>query len=152
MIFYWVMSKVTAAAKKVVKLPAVPSRTYSDISVRSDSRMQETWFNLLHAIKLVTNPSSENSGSKVSGSSDKTFEIGGQFKNDKNNVLLFLAYNATLLKDFEKNKLGEHSSATRSGAWLNYFYDWFSNQIWSAAQFKLEKIQTSITFLILNIF
>ena len=41
MIFYWVMSKVAAAAKKVVKLPAVPSRTYSDISVRSDSRMQE---------------------------------------------------------------------------------------------------------------
>ena len=70
------MHKVSAAANKVLKLPAVPSRQYSAISAVTAANFYIIggFFKtkVLHEIKLVTNPCSENQGTKLSGRSNKT--------------------------------------------------------------------------------
>ena len=65
---------------------------------------------VLHEIKLVTGPRSENRGDKLSGRSNKT-SIHSQcqlsvVKMHPDIVLPWLSYDGTLSKEFEKNKVG----------------------------------------------
>ena len=60
------MDKVAEAANQIIKLPAVPERHYSVNLVFSDQ--------MLHEMKLVTNPISETDGSKLQGRSHKPID------------------------------------------------------------------------------
>ena len=62
---------------------------------------------VLHEIKLVTNPCSENQGTKLSGRSYKTsicISQGRQWK--RIDLIIVFGAEGTLLKEFEKNKIG----------------------------------------------
>ena len=65
----------------------------------------------LHEIKLVIGPCSENQGNKLSGRANKTSKHISQdqlsvVKTYRDIVLPWLSYDGTLLKEFEKNKIG----------------------------------------------
>ena len=114
------MAKVAQTALKVLKLPAVPSRDYSMIQNLVDDHFLsvsvQAWSikwnqSVLHQIQLVTSPSAENKGSKLTGRAYKTFLFRKNFLEKISDILFlicvlpWLSHKSTLAKEFEKDNV-----------------------------------------------
>ena len=131
----WEMAKVAHAANQIVKLPAVPTRDYSNLFCVFNKVSEK---NCCMGLNWLPAPATRTKGPSFLEGRAKhlTFDFRKQSRtNHRNNiVLLWVAATATLRKEFEKNKLANirlravpvEKWALSSRPWheLSYWFIW----------------------------
>ena len=113
------MVKVAGAANQIVKLPAVPARDYSNLFCVFDQFSEK-------AQLLESNcyqPCDENQGSKLSGRSDKTFDIDFRKQSRKQKQYWFALARglSDAAQGVREEQTRKHSPQSGPGGEVSYF-------------------------------